>query len=608
MTELTRRHFAALTAMVAGLAVMPGAAFAADSEDARLAAFFEAIYERDTARSPLRQARLGLKRDQDKWDDVSEARTLENQRLLVGDLARLRGFDKAKLSPQSLISYKMFERSAEEAIADFPLRRDDYLMTQMGGMHTRIPLTLLNSHPIDNLADAQAYVTRVERVGPLMTQVLVELTRQEQAGVKPPRFVYALLIEPSENMLKGRPFDAAADKDSPILADFRAKIAKAKLADADQAALLKRCEAALTGPFGDAYERLIAHLRAAEASADARDGVWKLPDGARFYRQQLESFTTLKVEPAELHALGLSEVARIHNEMASFLVVSGFCGSFLDFFHFVGSDPRFFYAASDDGRRQYLAAAARLLDGIRARQGELFGVLPKASVEVRAVEKWREKSAAKAFYQNPPIDGSRPGIFYINLYDVKAQPKWQLPVTLYHEAIPGHHIETCVAHEMEGLPRFRRFASISAFSEGWGLYSEKLCKEIGMYTDPYDDFGRLSLELMRACRLVVDTGIHEMKWSRAQATGYMDDNMPSSHYDNQREIDRYIVYPGQATSYYVGMRKIMELRARAKAKLGAAFDLRRFHDMTLGNGPLPLPILEEVIDGWIAGGGKAVTA
>jgi uncharacterized protein (DUF885 family) len=281
----------------------------------------------------------------------------------------------------------------------------------------------------------------------------------------------------------------------------------------------------------------------------------------------------------------------------------GFGGSLQDFFAFMRTDRRFYHPDTPEGRAAYLAEANALLEEIRGRQAELFGRLPTKAVEVRAVEAWRERSAPKASYTNPPQDGSRPGIFYVNLADMSAQPRYQLAAILYHEAIPGHHIETVIAHELTGIPRFRRFAGIAAFSEGWGLYSERLPKEMGLYADPYSDFGRLSMALMRACRLVVDTGLHAMRWTRAQATDYLDRNMPSSHYDNQREIDRYIVLPGQATSYYVGMRKILELRERAQAGLGDAFDLRAFHDLVLGNGPLPLPMLEEQVDGWIAAGG-----
>jgi uncharacterized protein (DUF885 family) len=599
MRIVTRRRFVGSLA----LAATPIRAWAlAEDENARLDAFFEEVWQRELDRNPVRQSQLGIKRDQDKWNDVSEARALETRALLDADLAKLATFDRAKLSPQARISARLFEENGREAIEDFAFRRNDYLMTQMGGMHTRVPVTLLNAHNIANRVDAEAYCARIERVGLLMDQVVAELARQEAAGVRPPRFVYSLVIGPSENMLKGRPFDAGL-AESPILADFRAKLAKANIAGGE--ALVARAEAGLKGPFASGYRKLIAHLRAAEAAADTRDGAWKLPQGELYYRRQLKANTTLPLTADAIHALGLAEVARIHREMIVIMRKVAFQGTLPAFFEHVRTDPKFFYPQTDAGKAAYLADAERLLAEIRDRQSDMFTTIPKAPVVVRAVEPWREKTAAKAFYSNPPQDGSRPGIFYVNLYDLKAQPKWQLAAILYHEAIPGHHIETCIAHDMAGLPKFRRFASVAAFSEGWGLYSERLPKELGLYADPYDDFGRLSLELMRACRLVVDTGIHAKRWSRERAVAYMDETMPSSHYDNQREVDRYVVIPGQACSYYIGMRKILELRTRAKAKLGAGFDIRDFHDTVLGNGPLPLPMLEEQIDAWIARGGGA---
>lgn len=601
--SIDRRHFIG-SAALAGAALIAPPAFAIETgEDARLDAFFERIFQRSLDRSPTRQSALGIRRDQDKWDDISEARELEDYRLRERDHAELQGFDVAKLSPQARLSHRMFALQSERALRDFKWRHHDYVMTQMGGVHTRVPSTLTNSHPIATRADAEAYIKRLTGVEPLMAQAVARLRAQEARGIRPPRFVYGLVIEPCVNLLKGAPFEGEGD--SPILADFKTKLAAADLSDADRADLLARGTAALTGGFAAGYGALVAHLRAAEAQADGVDGVWKLPDGEAYYGAQLESYTTLPRKAAEVHALGLREVAAIHDAMRAIMRRTGFDGDLQAFFAFMRTDPRFYHPDSDAGRAAYLAEANALLDEIRARQGELFGHLPKAPVEVRAIEAWREKSAPKAHYRNPPQDGSAPGIFYINLADMQAQPRYQLAATLYHEAIPGHHIETCIAHEMEGIPKFRRFASIAAFSEGWGLYSELLPKEMGLYADPYSDFGRLSLSLMRACRLVVDTGIHAMRWTREQAVAWLDANMPSSHYDNQREIDRYIVLPGQATAYYIGMQTIVALRARAREKLGNRFDLRRFHDVALGAGPLPLPLLEERIDNWIADGGAA---
>ena len=601
--RINRRDFARLGAAFAAQLALPASAFAIETDaDAALAAFFERVYRRGLERSPIAQTRQGLRTNQDRWDDFSEARSLENQALRRQDLAELRRIDASHLSHQARLSYRMFERSAAESLRDFRWRRHDYAMTQMGGMHTRVAQTLINSHRISEAADAEAYILRLDRVAPLMAQVIAELERQEAAGVRPPRFVYDLVVGPCENLLRGAPFEAGAD--GPIFADFKTKLRTSQVAEADRAALIARAEAALRGGFAGGYRSLIAYLRAAQGRADDVDGVWKLPDGLAFYRAQLEAYTTLPLDPAEVHALGLREVARIHGEMRAIMTRVGRAGSLQSFFDFMRADPRFYHPDTDEGRAAYVAEAEQLLAEIRGRQGELFGVLPHAEVVVRPVEAWRAESAPKASYTNPPQDGSRPGIFYINLANMRAQPRYQLPVTLYHEAIPGHHIETCIAHEMTGLPRFRRFASIAAFSEGWGLYSERLPKEIGLYQDPYNDFGRLSLELMRACRLVVDTGIHVMRWTRARATAYFDENMPSSHYDNQREIDRYIVLPGQACSYYIGLRRILELRARAQQRLGAAFDLKRFHDVVLGNGPLPLPLLDEEVEAWIGAAGR----
>lgn len=589
------KHSLYLCALLLSLAGLVQAEPVSDSE--RINAFFERVFERNLARSPIRQSRMGIKTAQDRWDDISEERQLEDAELARADLRELATFDFERLDAASKLSYRLFERNLRESLQGFQWRRHDYLVTQMGGIHRRIATTLLTSHPIAERVDAEAYIARLERVKPLLEQLVVELRRQEAVGVQPPRFVYDLTIGEAGNLVKGRPFDDGAD--CPMLADFRAKVAAAGWPAGEQAALVSRAEAALRTDFGPGYRQLIEHLRVAQKSATDVAGAWKLPNGAAFYRYSLESYTTLPVAPDQLHELGLKEVARIHAEMRGIMQRLGFSGSLQDFFRSVREDPRLYYADTPTGREEYLADTRKLLDGIRARQSEVLGLMPKADIVVRPVEPWREKSAAKAFYQGPSEDGSRPGIFFVNLYDMHAAPRYQLPVVLYHEAIPGHHVETAVAYELPALPRFRKFDSVAAFSEGWGLYSETLAKEMGFYQDPYDDFGRLSLGLMRAARLVVDTGLHEKRWTREQGIAYFDDNTPGSHYDNQREVERYIVLPGQATSYAVGMLKIVELRERARKSLGAQFDLRAFHDVVLGSGPLPLPILEENVDAWI---------
>jgi uncharacterized protein (DUF885 family) len=591
--------------MGAAAALLAAPEFATASPDKstdeieRLNAFFEKVFQRDLTRSPIRESRLGLKTHQDRWDDVSERHEIENHALVLADLEELRDFDKSKLSPAAHLSYRLFERDCREKIKAFFWRRNDYLVTQMGGMNRTVATTLLNSHPINERGDAASYIARLRAVKPLMDQLVIELERQEQAGVQPPRFVYALTLGESQNLIAGGPFDDS-EQDNPILADFKMKLAKTDWPSADREALQKQAQAALLEGFGPGYRALIDHLQKAQTAATQVDGIWKLPHGPPYYRFLLESYTTLPQNPARLHELGLAEVARIQEEMSGIMKTVAFSGSLQEFFEHMRTDPQFYYSDSAEGRAQYLADAKALLDEARHRQSEVLGLVPKIDVEVRPVEAWREKSAPKAFYSGPPPDGSRPGIFYINLYDMKAAPKYQLPVTLYHEAIPGHHIETVVAYELPELPKFRKFAGVAAYSEGWGLYSEHLAQEMGLYRDPYTNFGRLSLALMRAARLVVDTGIHADHWTREQAIEYMDRNLPSSHYDNQREIERYIVIPGQATCYMVGMMKIVELRERAKSKLGERFDLRAFHDVVLGNGPVPLSVLEDNVNAWIA--------
>ncbi|HEY0685135.1 MAG TPA: DUF885 domain-containing protein [Steroidobacter sp.] len=587
----------AVAAMWLTLAVS-GVASAAPTETQRLNAFFERVFERSLMRSPLRQTRLGLKTQQDRWDDISERRQLEDVELVRGDLEGLRRFDFAKLDSTAQLSYRLFERNSREALRAYEWRHSGYLITQMGGLHRRVATTLLNEHSIAERADAEAYIARLRGVRPLMMELVSQLQTQASKGVQPPRFVYDLTLSEAENLLKGRPFEDVAS-DGPVLADFRAKLAQAKFPGADAQGLLKQAEAALLEGFGPGYRALIAELRRAQTSATDADGVWKLPKGADYYRFCIESYTTLPLTPAEIHALGLKEVARIHDDMRAIMKQVGFTGSLQAFFTHMREDLRYYYADSAEGRAQYLKDADALLQVVKGRQLHVVSRVPKADVVVKPVPAWREKSSAKAYYHNPSEDGVRPGVFYINLYDMKAQPRYLLPVVLYHEAIPGHHLEVAISYELAGLPRFRKLNSVASYSEGWGLYTERLAAEMGLYQDPYQQFGRLTMELMRAARLVVDTGLHDQRWSREQAVAYLDANMPGSHYDNQREIDRYIVLPGQATSYSVGMLKIIELRERAQRALGKRFQLTRFHDIVLGSGPLPLPMLEENVDAWI---------
>jgi uncharacterized protein (DUF885 family) len=434
----------------------------------------------------------------------------------------------------------------------------------------------------------------------LFDQVMVNLRAREDKGVLAPRFVFPLVLDACRKVIGGKPFDSS-ENNSPLLDDFTKKVGALK--DVDLAArdrLLDNARKALTDSVKPAYEKLIAFLE--EQSKRAKDdaGVWKFPDGKDFYRSALHRATTTNLSASAIHETGLKEVARIHGEMRKIKDKVGFKGDLPAFFKFMREDRQFYLPDTDEGRAKYLAQAVTIVDAMKKRLDELFITKPKADMVVKAVEKFREKSAGKAFYQQPAPDGSRPGMFYVNLRELHNNPTYELESLAHHEGIPGHHMQIAIAQELIGIPKFRKFShAYTAYTEGWGLYSELTPKEIGMYEDPYSDFGRLSLELWRAGRLVVDTGLHDKKWTREQAIDYLKQNTSNSEADCVDSINRYIVMPGQATAYKIGMIKILELREKAKKQLGNKFDLRQFHEVVLTNGAVPLDLLEELVEDWI---------
>jgi len=416
--------------------------------------------------------------------------------------------------------------------------------------------------------------------------------------VLPPKFVFAYVIEDSGNVIKGRPFDDGP-ADSPLFADFKTKIGAITLDEKRREELATLAAQALRESVKPAWESVIAWAKAAEPQATTDDGVWKLPDGGAYYDFLLENFTTTKLTASEIHEIGLREVARLHDEMRRVMREVGFEGDLPAFFDFMRSDDRFYYADTPEGRAAWLADATRDLDAMRARLPQMFVTLPKAALVVRAVEPFREKSAGKAFYQRPAQDGSRPGVFYANLYRMREMPKYEMEALAFHEGIPGHHMQNAVATEQKALPQFRRSGGFTAYSEGWGLYSERLAKELGFYKDPYSEFGRLALELHRAVRLVVDTGLHARHWTRDQTIRYHVENSPTNEDAAIKATERYILNPGQATAYMIGMLKIVELRERAAAALGKDMDVREFHDLVLRTGAVPLTVLESEVQRWI---------
>ena len=561
---------------------------------------FEEIFMRNVMRSPVYQTYQGIKTDYDKWDDNSEARALENHQFAIQDLAKLNTINPSSLDGATQVSYRLMRQNLEQNIADFKWRLYDYPVNQMFGSHTFIPSFLINQHQMVDLSDAKAYLSRLNGVGDVMTQLIENLKLRADNNIIPPKFVFPHAIRSSENIISGIPFQEDAASNSALLADFTSKVTALKLDAKQTQTLIAQAKQALTQVVKPAYLSLIAYLTQLETQATTDDGVWKFKDGDEFYNLALQRTTTTTLSAKEIHQIGLDEVKRIHLEMAKIQKTVGFEGNLKDFMEFMKTDSQFYLADTPADKEKYLNQAKALINNMKSRLDELFIVKPKADIIVKAVEAYREQSAATAFYDAPNPDGSRPGIYYANLYDMKSMPTYQMEALAYHEGIPGHHMQIAISQELEGLPKFRKYGSYTAYIEGWGLYSEFIPKEMGLYADPYSDFGRLAMELWRACRLVVDTGIHAMHWTRQQGIDYYVANTPNSTLDGIKMVERHIVMPSQATAYKIGMLKILELREKAKQQLNDKFDIREFHDVVLKNDPLPLNVLEEYVDLWVA--------
>ncbi len=578
--------------------------FSADiviEESKKANAFFDNKFDEAVDRSPVWMSYLG-KRDikqYGKWDEMTEAADLEDKQFYEGVLAQLKdSVDYKKLDKDTKVSYKLFEIFCQGEIDGYDWRYYGYPVNQMYGTHSHVPSFLINIHTVENYDEAMAYLKRLEGSEKLLNQLIQKLMKNEQQGAMPPLFVYDHVIRSCKNIIKGKPF--AGDGESTLYADFKKKVEGLDIKDEKKKSLLLGAEKRLMTHVKPGYENLIRFLEQQKTRANEDDGVWKFKNGNDYFNYRLKKITTTNMTASEIHELGLKEVERIQGEMKAIMKQVKFDGTLQEFFAFMRDDEQFYYPGTPEGKQAYMDKANEIIDGMRVKLDELFITKPKAELIVKAVEPFREKSAGKAFYQDPAPDGSRPGTYYANTYDMKSMPKYQMEALAYHEAIPGHHMQLSIAQEMEGMPKFRRFGGdFTAYIEGWGLYSEFLPKEIGFYTDPYSDFGRLAMELWRACRLVVDTGIHEKKWTRQQGIDYYSSNTPNAMEDCVKMVERHIVMPGQATAYKIGMIKILELRENAKKKLADKFDIREFHEVVLTNGALPLDLLEEFIDEWV---------
>ncbi len=575
----------------------------AQTESEKINAWFEEQFEAGIARSPMSQTFLGRKTNYGEWDNATDEYAQETHALEMAALAEMReNFDFEKLDPSAQLSYRLYEYEGEQSERNFPWRNHWYEFSQFRGPHSSVPAFLINQHRVDTLEDAEAYISRLRGVETYLGQHQDNAEAQFANGVNPPKWSYSQMIATSQNIISGAPFDDSG-KTSTILEDFNKKLNALEISNEVKEDLRSQAIDAMMNSVKPAYESLIAMFEEQMETAAEDDGAWKLPDGGAYYANRLQQMTTTTMSAEEIHDLGLSEVARIHAEMEAIKDSVGFDGTLQEFFVYMREDPdeRFTYPNTDEGRDEYLAEATAIIDDMRGRLDGLFLTKPKAKLIVKRVEPFRERAAGKAFYQRPAPDGSRPGIYYANLYNTADMPTYQMRALAYHEGIPGHHMQLAIAQELEGVPSFRRFGGFTAYTEGWGLYSEYVPKEMGLYDDPYSDFGRLAMELWRAARLVVDSGLHDKRWTREEAINYLLENTPNPEGDCIKAIERYIVMPGQATAYKVGMLKILELRQRAETSLGDGFDVREFHDVVLKDGAVPLSILEENVDAWIVG-------
>jgi uncharacterized protein (DUF885 family) len=581
-------------------ATQPASPAVEQTEPTMLNAWFERRFEENAMDRPEYLARLGRKNRNDEWNDDTRAAWLDRMDRVRSDLTFLtEEVDVASLDADTALSHRLYVRNAETTLEGMEWYDYTYQFTQMRGSHSSIPTFLLNQHKIETEADARAYVARLETIPAKLDAVLERSKASFDTGIAPPKFVYAHVLRDIGNITSGAPFEPDGDL-NVMLENFRTKVDALDLSDEVRETLFTDAIQAMLDQVGPAYAELETEMLRQQAQARTEDGVWKWPDGADYYAYRLRLMTTTDLSADEIHDIGLREVDRIHAEMRDIMTAVEFDGDLQEFFSFMRTDPQFYYPTTEAGKARYLSEATDLINVMKGRLDEVFLRQPQAELEVRAVEAFREQSAGKAFYSAPASDGSRPGYYYANLFDMNQMPIYQMEALAYHEGIPGHHMQIAIAQELEGVPQFRKYGRFTAYSEGWGLYSEFLPKEMGFYSDPYSDFGRLAMELWRAGRLVVDTGLHHKRWSREEAIDYLKDNTPNPEGDITKAIERYIVMPGQATAYMIGKIKIVELRERAKEELGDAFDIREFHDVIIASGPVPLNIMEERVDAYIA--------
>jgi uncharacterized protein (DUF885 family) len=539
--------------------------------------------------------KFGIDGHNAKLDDASMASTDKMFARMLEARKTLKSYEDEDLDEHERMSKKIMLSLLDIVAEAEKFRFHNYPLNQMFGAQNGFPSFMESTHQVNNLGDAEDYVTRLSLIDTQFEQVLEGLKHREKLGILPPQFVITKVLEEMQG------FVDTPVEENILIASFVEKLEKAELDFEDQKTVAQAAKNEVLSTVYPAYQTLIDYFTVLDDKVENNYGVWNLPDGDEFYKVALKFFTTTDYTPQYIHDFGLEEVDRIQAQILEILanqgrdVSAGFEQSIAN----MAADPKFYYSDSDEGREQILDDYQTLLDDVTAKLDSHFYDIPKAKLEVQRIPLFKEKTSPGAYYNTPAMDGSRPGIFYANLYDIKATPTYSMKTLAYHEGVPGHHFQLAIQQELEGIPFFRKMIPFIAYSEGWALYAERVAYEMGMLPDPYDNIGRLQAELFRAVRLVVDTGIHSQRWSREKAIDYMSRNTGMTESDVVSEIERYIVLPGQATAYKVGMTKILELRSKAEKELGDKYDVRDFHKVVLNNGAVPLNILEELVNKYI---------
>jgi uncharacterized protein (DUF885 family) len=564
--------------------------------------FYARVFIRYAARHPELLTQLGMLDGtpldfySDQLDDYSLKFAEDDARFARDQLKILRSYDRSHMTAKEKLSADVLEYFLADAVDGQRFMLHDYPVNQLFGVQSSLPDFMINTHPLKKPRDAVNYVKRVERFGVAIDQVIEQLRARETKGVVPPRFVL------DEVLAEMRGFTAKPAAENPLYTSFDTRSATIHGLDADQRRDLEaKLGATIEHAVYPAYGRLIDYCVHLDSIATGDDGVWKLPDGDAYYAWRLRSNTTTTLSPDSIHALGLREVDRVQTAMRQILAGQHYpTADIAASMEKIRAEPRFHYANDDSGRAAILRDYQAIIDDANRRVGSLFDLRPKSGVRVERVPAFKQATAPGGYYQAGTIGGSRPGVFFANLRDPGETLKPNMRTLAYHEAIPGHHFQIGIAQSLTGVPFFRRIVPFTAYSEGWGLYAEHLALEQGFHPTAFDSLGALQAELFRAVRLVVDTGIHRDHWTRQQAIDFMVKNTGMEPSAVTTEIERYIVNPGQACAYKVGELEIVALRQRAMDRLGARFDIRKFHDVVLGNGSLPLTLLARVVDDWVA--------